>query len=140
MKKLVITSALFAFAAAPVFAQSAKLTPAPNTQQSAQSNKQLPPAADQMAERQAKMLQQQYKLTPNQYESTLKVCLEFAHNIESMRAEHKQMTPQDFKGIQDRKNMALKQIMTADQYKAYESTLNTSKPQPPAPPSATQKN
>lgn len=125
MKKLIITSALFAFAAAPVFAQSARV--ATNTQ--AQQANQNIPSADKMAEREVKMLQQQYKLSPAQASGAQKVCTEYAQSMLAMRAEHRQMTPQEAKALFEKKNAGLKAVMTADQYKAYESTLNLSKPQ-----------
>lgn len=125
MKKLIITSALFAFVAAPVFAQSARVA----TGTPAQQNTQNMPSADRMAEREAKMLQQQYKLSPTQTDGVQKVCTEYAQAMLAMRAEHRQMTPQESKALFEKKNAGLKAVMTADQYKAYESTLNTSRPQ-----------
>lgn len=125
MKKLIITSALFAFAVAPVFAQSASTA----TKAPAQQDNQNMPSAERMAEREAKMLQQQYKLSPTQTDGVQKVCTEYAQAMLAMRAEHRQMTPQESKAMFEKKVAGFKAVMTADQFKAYESTLNLSKPQ-----------
>ncbi len=125
MKKLIITSALFAFAVAPVFAQSARTaTTAP-----AQQNNQNVPSAERMAEREAKMLQQQYKLSPAQTDGVQKVCTEYAQSMLAMRAEHRQATPAESRALYEKKVAGIKTIMNAEQYKAYESTLNLPKQQ-----------
>lgn len=131
MKKLIITSALFAFAAAPVFAQSAQQVAAPQPAQSSQMNRG--PRAEAIAERQAKTYKQQYNLTDKQYTDVYQACLEFAKNMEDKRSSGQQMKPQDFQEMMAKRNGKFKTIMTAEQYKAFEATQAPRMQQAPPP-------
>lgn len=128
MKKLIITSALFAFVAAPVFAQSAKISAAPQASNKPANNMNRPPMADKIAERQAKAYQAQYKLSDDQYKGVYDACLEFARTMETKRNENKQMNAAEFKEALDKRNTKMKSVMTAEQYKAFEATQNHSMP------------
>lgn len=135
MKKLIITSALFAFASVPVFAQSSQMqaAPAPQPNQAKQQQmQQMTPAqrAEKMAEHQSKTYATQYKLNEDQTKKVHDACLEFATTMEANRASGKQITRQDVDQALEARNAKFKSIMTAEQYKAYDATLAHTKPQP----------
>ncbi len=130
MKKLIITSTLFAFAAMPVFAQTAKKVSAPSVQQTANEASVDAKRIDAVATRQAKTFEQQYKLTPEQYKGVYAACYDFTKKMEENRHLGRQITTADVNAILAEKNAKFKAVMTPAQYAAYESTLAKSAPQP----------
>lgn len=124
MKKFIITAAL-AFASVSVFAQAANgKKPVTATDQA--TNQRV----GMLAERQAKTYEQQYQLNKTQYDAVKAVCLDFAKKVDAPRLEGRQITPGEFQTAMAEKNARFKAIMTPEQYKAYDATLDHSKPQP----------
>ena len=133
MKKLIITTALFAFASVPVFAQSTQTQAAPMPAKQQPVQQQQMTAAqrsEKMAEHQSKTYAQQYKLNEEQTKKIHDACLEFATTIENSRASGKQITRADVDAALAARNAQFKSVMTAEQYKAYDATLAHSAPQP----------
>ncbi len=131
MKKLIITTALLAFASVSVFAQSSQTQAVPNAAKT-QPQQQMTAAqrSERMAEHQSKTYAQQYKLNEDQTKKIHEACLDFAKAIENSRASGRQMTHAEVDAALNVRNAKFKSIMTAEQYKAYEATLAHSTPQP----------
>ena len=130
MKKIFVTCAMLAVASVASFAQKATQTAAPatGTPQQAHAHPQMTPEQMQdrqnkMADRQAQAFQKQYGLNNEQYAGVHEACLNFAKNIESMRAQGKQPGKEQMEKIFAERDASLKKAMSAEQYAKYESTL-----------------
>ena len=121
MKKFILTAAL-AFVSVSMFAQSAK-KPVPAADQATAQRVEV------LAERQAVTYKQQYTLTDQQMPKIKAACLDFASRVDAPRLQGRQITPAEFQAALDAKSASFKSIMTAEQYKAYDATLDHSKAQ-----------
>ena len=136
MKKLIITCAILAWGSAASFAQTQQTTTMV-PQQGAASSKasQVSPTVrqvqvEQIAERRAKIYQQEYGLNAEQYKKSYDAELEYMKEQMHFRQENKQPSQEDVTRLNMIKDQKYKAFLNKDQYQKYISASNRQPMQP----------
>ncbi len=118
MKKMIITCALVASASVMSYAQHAASASAPASANAA--NNQV--MAQHMAEKNTKMYEKQLGLNAEQYKKVYDVQLNMSNQMMALRSAGAQPGEGQVMQMHMYQDQQMKTILTADQYKKYEST------------------
>ena len=125
MKKLITTCVLVAAASMVSFAQSKQAATQPVAPKSAHAA--ATPTPEQIADKHAKMYQQQYGLTPEQYKGVYQAELDYARQDQQVRQNGNQPGEGQVAQMGMARDQRFKAVMSADQYSKYEAAKKTSK-------------
>ena len=127
MKKLITTCVLIAAASFASFAQSKQAAPKSATKNSgatatASASTSTTPNPQQVAERRAKMYQQQYGLTADQYKGVYQAELDYQTQLNGFKTNGQELGAGPAMQMEMGRDQRFKSVMTADQYSKYESS------------------
>ncbi len=129
MKKIIFTCALFTFVSIISFAQSKQTGNAAHPNTAAATPPPPPPPAppgqltpQQMAEQRAKAIQQQYKLSPEQYKGAYKVETDFFTQERQLRTSGAPIGQGQIMQMMMGRDQKYKEIMTPEQWAKYDET------------------